>query len=142
MHVANILKSKGSDVLTMAGSTKLSEVARSLAERKIGAIVIVDDGKVAGILSERDIVSAVAANGAAALDQEAHDIMTRNVVSCTTHDNIEDLMGLMTDKRIRHLPVIEDGDLKGIISIGDVVKRRIAETEAEAEALREYIATG
>lgn len=143
MNVSSILREKGSDVVTLPSDANLGEIARVLNERKIGAVVVVGaGGAVCGIASERDVVNAIVARGAAALDQPVADCMTANVVTCESSTSIDDLMNLMTDRRIRHIPVVEDGALKGIVSIGDVVKRKIAETEAEAEALKEYIATG
>ncbi len=143
MNVSSILREKGSDVVTLASDAPLGEIARVLTERKIGAVVIVGPGgAVCGIASERDVVNTIVRQGAAALDKPVSDCMTANVVTCEGSTSIDDLMSLMTDRRIRHIPVVEDGALKGIVSIGDVVKRKIAETEAEAEALKEYIATG
>lgn len=143
MNVSSILREKGSDVVTLPSDASLAEIARVLTERKIGAVVVCGPGgAVCGIASERDVVNAIVNKGAAALDQPVSDCMTANVITCETTTSIDDLMNLMTDRRIRHIPVVEDGALKGIVSIGDVVKRKIAETEAEAEALKEYIATG
>lgn len=143
MNVAGILKEKGSDVLTVAADVTVADAARSLTDRKIGAVIVAGaGGGVGGILSERDIVRGVADKGAAILTQPVSTLMTAEVVTCQPDDTVDQLMDLMTGRRIRHLPVVEDGTLRGIISIGDVVKTRIAETEAEAEALKEYIATG
>ncbi|MEN8723227.1 MAG: CBS domain-containing protein [Alphaproteobacteria bacterium] len=143
MNVAGILKEKGSDVLTVAADVSVADAAKSLTDRKIGAVVVAGaDGGVGGILSERDIVRGVAAHGAGVLTQPVSSLMTAEVVTCSLEDTVDELMDLMTGRRIRHIPVIDDGALKGIISIGDVVKTRIAETEAEANALKEYIATG
>lgn len=143
MTVAAILSEKGRDVVTVSGSNTLADICSKLAERRIGAVVIVDDSKhVLGILSERDIVRVVAASGAAALQSAASDAMTRQVVTCSSEDTIATLMTKMTQGKFRHLPVVENGKLVGIVSIGDVVKRRIAEAEFEARAMRDYIATG
>ncbi|MGB0921841.1 MAG: CBS domain-containing protein [Alphaproteobacteria bacterium] len=143
MNVSSILREKGSDVVTLPSDASLAEIARVLTERKIGAVVVCGAaGAVQGIVSERDVVCSVVAKGPAALERPIAEIMTADVVTCDTHTSIDDLMNLMTDRRIRHIPVVEDGALKGIVSIGDIVKRKIAETEAEAEALKEYIATG
>jgi CBS domain-containing protein len=142
MTVANILKAKGNAVHTMETGQNLADAARILSERKIGAVVVVEGkGKVRGILSERDIVLAVAGHGAGALSRPVGDYMTTNVISCVRTDSLDHLMELMTDRRIRHLPVIEQDKLMGIVSIGDVVKRRIADTEFEANSMRTYIAT-
>lgn len=143
MNVAQILKTKGSDVLTVAADVPLGEVARTLTERRIGAVIVSEPGKpVAGILSERDIVRAIASKGAGALESAASEVMTPDVICCDPGQSIDQVMAMMTDRRIRHLPVLQDGALKGIISIGDVVKLRIEETVREAEALKDYIATG
>ncbi|PCJ71690.1 MAG: inosine-5-monophosphate dehydrogenase [Rhodobiaceae bacterium] len=142
MNVEVILKAKGADVTTITSSETLGAAVELLHKKKIGAIVVVDAGRVCGILSERDIVKALAAAGAEALDLPIAQVMTANVVSCKLSDTIDQLMGAMTGGRFRHIPVIEDDELIGIISIGDAVKHRIAETEMEAEQLRLYIATG
>jgi CBS domain-containing protein len=141
MNVAAILHDKGGSVTTAAPGTALLQVAQKLAEKKIGTVVIVGSkGEVAGIVSERDIVRAVANGGAASLDMPASQAMTAKVVTCKQSDTLAQLMGLMTAGRFRHLPVVEDGRLVGIVSIGDVVKNHIAEVEMEASAMREYIA--
>lgn len=143
MNVAGILKFKGSDIITAAPGQTLREIASTLATNKIGAIVVTDtNGRVAGIISERDLVRAIAESGGAVLNETADRHMTREVVTCGREDNIAELMAKMTEGRFRHLPVVEDGKLTGIISIGDVVKQRIQETESEVEAMRGYIASG
>ena len=143
MSVAVILADKGREVVTAASSATLNEVAAILGERCIGAVVITDDeGGVAGIVSERDVVRTVGELGSKALDLPARKVMTRDVVICHEEDSIEVLAAKMTAGRFRHLPVVEDGKLVGIVSIGDVVKRRIELVEMEAAAMREYIATG
>ncbi|ODR94582.1 inosine-5-monophosphate dehydrogenase [Methyloceanibacter stevinii] len=143
MNVAAILKLKGRDVLTAPPSTKLLDIARMLGERKIGCIVIADDvGNVIGIVSERDIVQELARAGTSVMDEPVEVCMTKSVVSCREADTTDQLMGEMTAHRFRHMPVIERGRLVGLVSIGDVVRMRIAEAEMEAAAMREYIATG
>ncbi|MFN3935854.1 MAG: CBS domain-containing protein [Parvibaculum sp.] len=142
MNVATILKAKGSDVATVNPALTLAEAARLLTERGIGAVVVMEGRRVIGILSERDIVKAVARGGAEALKAPVRDVMTARVVTCSLNDSVDELMDTMTAGRFRHLPVIENGELAGIVSIGDVVKHRIAETVMETEALRLYIATG
>lgn len=143
MTVSAILKVKGRDVATASSDKTLQDIAHLLTERGIGAVVITEeDGRVLGIVSERDIVRAVASRGAACLAAAAKDFMTSTVVGCSESDSIADLMGVMTDRRIRHLPVLAEGQLVGIISIGDVVKARIAEAELEAEAMKQYITSG
>lgn len=143
MNVAAILKSKGRAVSTARPEASLLEISQKLAQKKIGAIIVVgDSGRVAGIISERDIIRALSEHGAAALQHTAGETMTRNVISCTEMSPIDELMELMTKGRFRHLPVIEDDQLIGIVSIGDVVKNHIAEVEMEVTAMRGYLATG
>lgn len=142
MNVASILKSKGTSVVTVSPSETLKEAADTLSIRKIGAVIVVDGHEVLGILSERDIVNAISNAGGSALNAPVGRFMTERVVICGLDDTIDQLMDAMTGGRFRHIPVVEDGRLCGIISIGDVVKHRLAETEFEAEALRLYIATG
>ncbi len=141
MTVATILKAKGTNVLTASASTSLAEVARLLNEHRIGAVVITGrGGEVDGILSERDIVSAIALSGPEILSSRASEVMTRNVLTCQPSDSIYEIMNTMTEHRVRHLPVVVEGRLEGIISIGDVVKQRIAEIEFEASEMKKYIA--
>lgn len=143
MTVAAILNEKGRNVVTVDGEMTVGNVCCVLAEKRIGAAVIVDGGNgVQGIVSERDIVRIIAREGSAALEQPASAVMTREVVTCGEEETIGSLMEKMTTGKFRHLPVIENGRLSGIISIGDVVKRRIAEAEMDAQAMREYIAAG
>ncbi len=140
MHVSEILKNKGTDVVTKRPGDSLLSIARLLSAKGIGAIVIRDErGAVVGIISERDIINAVAINGERALEMPVSDVMTRDVISCTTDDTITGVMKTMTTRRVRHVPVIEDGDLKGMVSIGDVVKHRLDESELEARVLRDYV---
>ncbi len=141
MTVANIINEKGRDVVTTSPDRSLAEVAAILSEKRIGAIVVVENDTIQGIISERDIVRALASHGSEALRKLAADCMTARVVTCRPEDTINDVMHKMTSGRFRHLPVVEDGRLGGIVSIGDIVKRRIEEVEREAEQIREYIAT-
>lgn len=142
MTVRSILSHKGRDVFTMAPAALLSEAIRILADRRIGAVVVTGpDNRVAGILSERDIVRALSERGAAALDDTVGAVMTRKVTTCTENDTISVIMERMTVGKFRHVPVVDDGRLVGVISIGDVVKSRVHEIEGETDALREYIAT-
>lgn len=142
MIVSRILSIKGRDIVSIEPGRTLGEAARLLSERKIGALLVVDDKKpVSGIISERDIVKAVAAGGAKALDEPVSRYMTERVITCTGHTSINDIMELMTKQKFRHVPVVEEGSLIGIISIGDVVKLRLEEIEAESQAIKEYIAT-
>jgi CBS domain-containing protein len=141
MNVGTILRQKGRAVTTAQPDVSLQEVANRLAAKRIGAIVVVGEGgEVCGIVSERDIVRALAAEGAAALAKPVAQSMTRQVVTCQETDTLDELMAMMTARRFRHLPVVTDGALVGIVSIGDVVKHHVAEVEMEATAMREYIA--
>jgi len=140
MTVATIIAGKGRDVFTAQPHRTLQEAARMLAEHKIGALIITGaDGSLKGILSERDIVRAVAAGGAGALGESVAAHMTSEVITCEEADLIGDVMEEMTRGRFRHLPVLREGRLAGMISIGDVVKQRIADSEAESRSLRDYI---
>jgi CBS domain-containing protein len=142
MTVEHILRSKGRNVVTIEPEQTLAQAAQLLSERRIGAVVVGNQFRaVLGILSERDIVRAVAKRGSAALEEPVREYMTGRVVTCKGQAGINDVMQLMTDGKFRHIPVVEDGRLAGIVSIGDVVKQRLAEIEAESQALREYIAT-
>ncbi len=141
MNVKQILKDKGRDVETASPETPISAIAAKLVELRIGAIVLTAGGAgLAGIVLERDVVRAVAGRGAGCLDDPVSTIMTRNVVTCTERDTVQDLMGMMTAGRFRHLPVMDGDQLVGIVSIGDVVKNHIAEVEMEANALKSYVA--
>ena len=143
MNVASILSDKGSGVVTMRPEQTLLEVASELEKRKIGSILITDAGdEIRGIISERDIVRALAQRGPEQLNAPVSETMTTDVVTCTRSDTIEQLMTEMTSRRFRHMPVVEEGKVIGIVSIGDVVKQRIAEAEMETAAMRAYIATG
>jgi len=143
MNVAAILKIKGREVLTASPDTTLLDIAKMLRTHRIGCIVIAaEDGKVAGIISERDVVREIAKDGVKALKDQAESAMTKTVVTCREADTIDKLMAEMTAHRFRHMPVVERGRLVGLVSIGDVVRMRIAEAEMEAAAMREYIATG
>lgn len=140
MTVSMILKSKGADVISVGPDNPLSSVIDTLASRRIGAVLVLHgDGRVAGVLSERDVVRALARHGAGALAMPASDFMTSEVVSAGPQDSIGLVMEKMTHGRFRHLPIVEAGHLVGIISIGDVVKRRIDDAEHEAQALRDYV---
>ena len=142
MNVEHILSEKGREVVTIGPQLTLGEAARKLSEKRIGAVVVSDAANpVLGILSERDIIRAVAASGAAALNDPVSRYMTAKVVTCTSRSPINDLMETMTKGKFRHVPIVEDGRLIGIVSIGDIVKSRVAEIERESQALREYIAT-
>jgi len=140
MLVLGILKDKGDMVFTAAPGDTVAAVAAMLHHRRVGAMVVTEgDRKVAGIVSERDIVRVVAEQGAAALDKPISACMSRDVIFAAPSETVDSLLERMTDRRIRHLPVCDDGHLIGIVSIGDLVKTKIAETVAEAEGLRAYI---
>lgn len=141
MTVKSILEGKGRDVLTLPPDAKLSDAIDLLAERRIGALVVSASGGIDGILSERDVVRCLASKGAAALDQPVSAVMTANVQTCDEASTVNEVMEVMTRGRFRHLPVQKNGKLDGIVSIGDVVKRRIEDAEREANEIREYIAT-
>lgn len=141
MSVGRILATKGKAVITVEPAESLQFAARLLAEHRIGAVVVAGAGNtIAGILSERDIVRAVAQGGAAALEDRVADHMTRRVVTCVAASPIHQVMEMMTAGKFRHVPVVLDGRLDGMISIGDVVKHRLAELEQESATLRDYIA--
>jgi CBS domain-containing protein len=141
MLVRQILKSKGDDgVVTVKPGTKIADAAEILAERRIGGVVISADGsKAEGILSERDIVRALAVRGGGCLDERVEDMMTRNPVACTTQDSSDSVLTRMTDGRFRHMPVVDDGKLVGLVTIGDVVKARLQELAMEKDALEGMI---
>ncbi|MEM8786214.1 MAG: CBS domain-containing protein [Pseudomonadota bacterium] len=141
MLVSTVLKDKGSAVYTARSGQSLEDVAKLLAEKRIGAVVVTNQfGEIDGILSERDIVRAMAVAGGAVINQPASDFMTKSVFTCSPDETVDDLMELMTSRRIRHVPVVDGRRLIGLISIGDVVKHKIAKAEMEFEAMRQYIA--
>ena len=143
MNVETILTGKGRDVLTIAPDATIADAVRMLEERGVGAVVVSTDGKaVNGILSERDIVHGLAKHGGALLDRRVEELMTSDVETCTGGDTDREVLALMTERRFRHLPVVEDGALAGIVSIGDVVKSRLDGIAGEAEAMRDYISRG
>lgn len=142
MTVSAILAEKGTSVFTANKSSSIIQIIHLLAKNKIGSIVITDEtGGVCGIVSERDIVRDLAIVGIDSLNTDVSNCMTASVISCTPHDTISHVMAVMTKNRFRHMPVIEDGKLCGLVSIGDVVKRKIEDTEREAEEMRSYIAS-
>ncbi|GHD08461.1 CBS domain-containing protein [Tianweitania populi] len=142
MTVRKILETKGRAVATIGPDQTLADAAKSLGEQRIGALVVTDgDGRIAGILSERDIVRVVGRDGALALEQRVSAVMTSDVTTCSENQTASELLEIMTNGRFRHLPVERDGQLDGIISIGDVVKLRIEDVERESEEIKLYIAT-
>src|ERR1700738_172651 len=141
MTVRSILDSKGHQVLSVEPDDKLAAAVKILGEKKIGAVLVMSQGRIEGILSERDIVRVLSERGAAVLEEPVSDVMTSKVVSCRQSDTVAGIMEMMTLGKFRHLPVVEDGKVVGLISIGDIVKWRVREYEMEQEALREYIKT-
>ena len=142
MLVAEILKSKGDAVFTISPDETVAGAAAQLVERQVGALIVCENDRVAGVLSERDVVRALARDGAAALEQAVRDHMTADVIFAEPGEGVDVLMGRMTDRRIRHLPVLKDERLCGVISIGDVVKCQIDDVTREAESLKSYILAG
>lgn len=144
MNVQSILASKGDAVATITQTASLADAAQLLRDHGVGALVVSGDQRaIEGIISERDIVRALAAHGAGALGRTVGSVMSTDVITCAAPDGVERLMSLMTERRIRHLPVVDDGGgLAGIISIGDVVKARLGELESENKALFDYITQG
>lgn len=140
MQVAQILKTKGGKVATTSPETTVGDVARMLLDLKIGALIVLGaGGKIVGIISERDIARALAVHGGALPTVRVVELMTRSVVTCTPESAITEIMATMTAKRFRHMPVLENGALVGVVSIGDVVKYRLDELESETAALHDYI---
>ena len=140
MILEQILNDKGREVVTLRADHTLREAAQMLDERRIGAVVaLAEDGAIVGVLSERDIVRQIARHGGAALDMKVGEAMTRSVITVAAETPVDDALQLMTDRRIRHLPIVRNDRLTGFVSIGDLVKWKIAETEAEAQAMKSYL---
>lgn len=141
MHISDLLrhKSRGDGVVTIAPSDSVTDLLAALAKHNVGALPAIEGGVVRGIVSERDVVRHIARHGAAILSKPVSEIMTSSVVSCASTDDVEQVATTMTDKRIRHMPVIDDGALTGIISIGDVVSSRIRQLEQDRVQLEQYI---
>lgn len=142
MRIADVLRSKGSSVATITPETSVSGLLTELAVHNIGAMVVVSPDGVIGIVSERDVVRAMHERGADLLRQPVSEIMTTFVATCEPNDSVDSLSALMTNKRVRHIPVMENGRLAGIVSIGDVVKTRMEELETQQEQLQAYITRG
>ena len=142
MTVSNILADKGRDIVTIEPSASLAEAIKVLAEKRIGAALVLGaDRRIAGIISERDIVRALADRGAAMLDEPVSQTMTRKVETCNESETVATIMERMTSGKFRHLPVVDQGRLVGVVSIGDIVKHRVHEMESEQVAMRDYIMT-
>jgi len=138
--VSSVLKNKGYDVVTVAPHQTVASVVKVLTQNRIGAAPVINEaGQLIGIISERDIIRGISKYAGSVLTLPVEQLMTREVKTCSSEDQLVDLMEVMTLQRIRHLPVIEDGALHGIVSIGDVVKQRLEEVQSEAEELRRYI---
>lgn len=143
MTIAHILKHKGTTIMGVSPDHSLQEAAAILTDKRVGALVVLDsDGQLEGILSERDIVRLCALSGAAAMTAKVADAMTKDVLTAAPKDKVDSALARMTDRRIRHLPVLEGQKLVGVVSIGDLVKAKIDEARQEADAMRAYIATG
>ena len=142
MKLSEVLSTKGNKVYRLKTDNSIAEAATKLTEKKIGALLVEDnDGLIVGILSERDIVGGMGPHGADLHDVPISELMTTNLIKCTSQDTVLQAMAMMTDRRVRHLPVFDGDDLVGVISLGDLVKCRISEIQSEAEALRQYIAS-
>ena len=142
MKLAELIRGKSHEIVKITSDKSIAEAAIALTENKIGALLVEDqDGTIGGILSERDIVGGMAPHGADLHDVSVSELMTRDVIRCSPSDSVNEAMAMMTDRRIRHLPVFDGDELVGFISIGDLVKCRIMEVQSEAEALRQYIAS-
>lgn len=141
MTVRSILDTKGHQIMSVEPDAKLAAAIKLLGEKKIGAVLVMNQSRLEGILSERDIVRALGERGAGVLEEPVSQVMTRKVVTCKETDTVAELMEMMTTGKFRHLPVLENNKVVGLVSIGDIVKRRVQEYESEQEALRDYIKT-
>lgn len=142
MKVDDIVRVKGSDVVTCSPQTLVSEIVKSLADHRIGAIVVLEGGRIAGLISERDIVTGLAEHGAAILEQPATALMTGSVVTASPQEDVTELAAAMTTNRVRHTPVVVSDELYAIVSIGDVVKARLDELSSDLGYLQAYITAG
>ena len=139
MTIASVLRSKGSEVETIAADASLFDAVQRLGEKRIGALLVMEGGRIAGIVSERDVIYRLRDHGPDVLQSPVSQVMTAPAITAESSMSVLAALALMTQRRIRHLPVVEAGDLKGIVSIGDLVKHRMERIEAEAEAMRSYI---
>ncbi|MBW4722251.1 CBS domain-containing protein [Saccharothrix obliqua] len=142
MRIADVLRSKGSAVAAVGAGASVAELVAALAEHNVGAMVVLGDAGIVGIVSERDVVRRLCDRGGALLEAPVAEIMTTEVFTCSPKDTVDGLTVLMTERRIRHVPVVDDGALVGIVSIGDVVKSRISQLEEGHDQLTAYIAQG
>jgi CBS domain-containing protein len=141
MTIASVLHGKGNAVETIAGDASLFDAVRRLGEKKIGALPVVDGGRITGIISERDVIYCLREHGPEVLEWQVSRVMSSPAITADSDTDVISALGLMTQRRIRHLPVVEQGEIRGIVSIGDLVKYRMERIEAEAEAMRTYIQT-
>ena len=142
MILSEVLRGKGHDIIKINASACVADAAAALMENRIGSLLVADDSdNIVGILSERDIVGGMEPHGADLHDVPVSDLMTVELIKCAPGDTVLEAMALMTDRRVRHLPVYDGNELLGVISVGDLVKCRISEVQAEAEAMRQYIAS-
>jgi CBS domain-containing protein len=139
MNIANVLRSKGSAVETISAAARVMDAVQVLGAKRIGALPVVEDGGIAGIVSERDVIYCLRDHGPDVLDWPVSRVMTSPAITVDSALDVLAALSLMTRKRIRHLPVVEDGEIRGLVSIGDLVKHRMERIEAEAEAMRAYI---
>lgn len=141
MRIQELLKGKGSDVVTITSDTTIGELVQTLADHRIGAVVVVDDGVITGIISERDVVRALPGGAEGLLDRQVSSLMTSDVITCAPSDEVSSLAASMTEHRFRHLPVVQGDQLVGIVSIGDIVKFRLEELQGERDQLQSYISS-
>lgn len=139
MTIANVLGTKGFEVETISGKSTLGEAVRRLSEKRIGAMPVIEGDQIAGMISERDVIYCLSSHGAEALEWPVHRVMSAPAITVGADASVLSALALMTKRRIRHLPVVEGGAIRGLVSIGDLVKHRMERIEAEAEAMREYI---
>lgn len=141
MTIALVLRGKGRAIETIGADATVHEAVRKLGEKRIGALPVIEDGRIAGIMSERDVIYSIRQHGAAILDWRVSKVMSSPAITADSDTSVLTALSLMTQRRIRHLPVVDGGQIRGIVSIGDLVKYRMERIEAEAEAMREYIQT-
>ena len=139
MTIASVLQGKGSAIETIAGTDSVFDAVRRLGEKRIGALPVLQDGRIAGIMSERDVIYCLRDHGAEVLDWPVLRVMSSPAITIASSTDVLAALALMTQRRIRHLPVVDNGEIRGLVSIGDLVKHRMERIEAEAEAMREYI---
>lgn len=139
MTIASVLRDKGKSVETIAGDVSVHDAVRRLGEKRIGALPVIEAGKIVGIMSERDVIYCLREHGPDVLDWPVSRVMSSPAITADSDTSVLAALALMTQRRIRHLPVVDDGQIRGIVSIGDLVKFRMERIEAEADAMRAYI---